>query len=206
MALAVAGSTATGVTELSYPYAYRDLLPGVRRPHEHDRDPDRRHPAAAEFAGRSDIAGVACVGSVSPTGELILDHVERHARRVQTAIAVYEFSTDGGARTPRADLGASSMRQPTAPRRALLELGVTPGDAVAYQLPNRLEFVTISLATLRIGAVCEPLMPIFRERELDFMLRQSAARVLIVPDSFRGHDHRAMARALQGDAAATSST
>ena len=57
--------------------------------------------------------------------------------------------------------------------------------------------MTIALATLRIGAVCEPLMPIFRERELEFMLRESGARVLFVPDSFRGRDHAAMAQAVR---------
>ncbi len=63
----------------------------------------------------------------------------------------------------------------------LLELGVKPGEPVAYQLPNMLEFVAISLAAMRIGAVCEPLMPIFREHELEFMLGESGARVLFVP-------------------------
>ncbi|HWE33314.1 MAG TPA: AMP-binding protein, partial [Solirubrobacteraceae bacterium] len=81
--------------------------------------------------------------------------------------------------------------------RLLLELGVGPGDPVAYQLPNVLEFVAISLGALRIGAVCEPLMPIFREHELQFMLRESGARVLIVPSSFRGHDHAGMAHGLR---------
>ncbi len=132
---------------------------------------------------------------MSAAGELILDHVERHARLRPTATAVYEFSP--AREQPReltwAELDAGADRTAT----ALLELGVAPGDAVSYQLPNRLEFITISLATLRIGAVCEPLMPIFRERELHFMLRQSAARVLVVPDCFRGHDHHAMARGLQ---------
>lgn len=81
----------------------------------------------------------------------------------------------------------------------LLTLGVKPGEAVAYQLPNRLEFVTISLATLRIGAICEPLMPIFRERELRFMLQRSGARVLFVADRFRGRDHREMALGLRAE-------
>ena len=79
----------------------------------------------------------------------------------------------------------------------LLELGAMPGDPVAYQLPNLLEFVALSLATLKIGAICEPLMPIFRERELEFMLRASGTRVLIVPREFRRHDHAAMAHGLQ---------
>jgi cyclohexanecarboxylate-CoA ligase len=79
----------------------------------------------------------------------------------------------------------------------LLELGVKPGEPVAYQLPNLLEFVAVSLGALRIGAVCEPLMPIFRERELEFMLRASDTRVLIVPGEFRGHDHASMALGLK---------
>jgi len=81
--------------------------------------------------------------------------------------------------------------------RRLLELGVKPGEPVAYQLPNLLEFVAISLAILRIGAICEPLMPIFRERELQFMLSASDSRVLIVPREFRRHDHAAMALGLK---------
>jgi cyclohexanecarboxylate-CoA ligase len=81
--------------------------------------------------------------------------------------------------------------------QCLLELGVSAGEPVAYQLPNLLEFVAISLGAMRIGAVCEPLMPIFRERELEFMLRESKARVLIVPREFRGHDHVAMADGLR---------
>ena len=63
----------------------------------------------------------------------------------------------------------------------LLDLGVQPGEPVAYQLPNRGEFVAITLAALRIGAVCCPLMPIFRQREIAFMLARSQARVLVVP-------------------------
>ncbi|HEY2591079.1 MAG TPA: AMP-binding protein, partial [Steroidobacteraceae bacterium] len=68
----------------------------------------------------------------------------------------------------------------------LRELGVRPGEHVAYQLPNRAEFVAITLGVLRIGAICCPLMPIFRERELAFALDRSRARVLFLLDSFRG--------------------
>ncbi|MBV8217717.1 MAG: AMP-binding protein, partial [Solirubrobacterales bacterium] len=80
---------------------------------------------------------------------------------------------------------------------ALLRLGVVEGEPVAFQLPNRLEFVTIAVGTLRAGAVCEPLMPIFRERELSFMLRESGARVLFVPGVLRGRDYAAMAAGLR---------
>jgi 3-phosphoshikimate 1-carboxyvinyltransferase len=83
----------------------------------------------------------------------------------------------------------------------LLELGVEPGEPVAYQLPNLLDFVAVSLGTLKIAAICEPLMPIFRERELEFMLGASDARVLVVPREFRRHDHAAMAQGLRGGVA-----
>jgi cyclohexanecarboxylate-CoA ligase len=121
---------------------------------------------------------------------LILDDLERHARERPVARAAVEVEASGGARELSwSELASESERI----AEMLLLLGVAEGEAVAFQLPNRLEFLTVALATLRIGAVCEPLMPIFRERELRFMLQESAARVLFVPDTFRGRDHLAMA-------------
>ncbi|WP_420811627.1 AMP-binding protein [Nocardia mangyaensis] len=72
---------------------------------------------------------------------------------------------------------------------ALIKLGVQPGEPVALQLPNRTEFVIIAAATMRIGAICTPLMPILGEREIGFMLRRTQARVLFVPHRFRSRDY-----------------
>ncbi len=80
---------------------------------------------------------------------------------------------------------------------SLRGLGVGPGDIVALQVPNWWEFVVTVLATNRIGAVVNPLMPIFRERELSYMLGFAQAKVLVVPRVFRGFDHEAMARDLR---------
>ena len=82
---------------------------------------------------------------------------------------------------------------------ALRSRGVVAGDIVAVQLPNWWEFVVVSLAANRIGAVVNPLMPIFRERELSYMLGFAGTKVLVVPRSFRGFDHEAMARGLRKD-------
>jgi len=79
----------------------------------------------------------------------------------------------------------------------LMRLGVERGDVVSYQLPNWWQFGALHLACLRIGAVTNPLMPIFRERELGFMLDLARSKVFIVPSGFRGFDHAAMARALR---------
>ena len=53
---------------------------------------------------------------------------------------------------------------------ALKRLGVGRGDVVSVQLPNWWEFAVVALAAFRVGAVVNPLMPIFRERELSYML------------------------------------
>ena len=79
----------------------------------------------------------------------------------------------------------------------LSRLGVGRNDVVAMQLPNWWQFTLMYLACSRIGAVINPLMHIFRERELSFMLKHGEAKLLIVPKVFRGFDHEAMARALQ---------
>ncbi|MGE8319038.1 MAG: cyclohexanecarboxylate-CoA ligase [Comamonas sp.] len=79
----------------------------------------------------------------------------------------------------------------------LARLGVGPGDVVACQLPNWWQFSLSYLACSRIGAVMSPLMHIFRERELSFMLQHAEARVLIAPQTFRGFDFEAMATGLQ---------
>jgi cyclohexanecarboxylate-CoA ligase len=79
----------------------------------------------------------------------------------------------------------------------LSRLGVGRNDVVAMQLPNWWQFSLLYLACSRIGAVINPLMPIFRERELSFMLTHGEAKLLIVPKTFRNFDHEAMARALQ---------
>jgi amino acid adenylation domain-containing protein len=121
--------------------------------------------------------------------------VGQHARERPDDRAVIEVGEGGRLR----EWSFGQLEQ-TAGRWAalLLELGVKPGEPVAYQLPNLLDFVAVSLGTLTIGAICEPLMPIFRERELEFMLNASDTRVLIVPREFRGHDHAAMAQGLRG--------
>jgi cyclohexanecarboxylate-CoA ligase len=79
---------------------------------------------------------------------------------------------------------------------SLLELGVRPGDVVSHQLPNWGEALVIVLAALRIGAVVNPIVPIFRRHETGFMLRECESRLIFVPGVFRGFDHAGMARDL----------
>jgi len=81
----------------------------------------------------------------------------------------------------------------------LLALGIGPGDVVAYQLPNWWEAAVLFLAAAQIGAVVNPVLPIFRERELRFILRQSRAALLVIPGHHRGCDYPLMIGALRGE-------
>lgn len=92
-----------------------------------------------------------------------------------------------------AELGARVARV----AGSLRALGVGHGDIIAVQLPNWWEFVVVALAAGRIGAVVNPLMPIFRERELGFMLAFCEPKLLVVPRVFRGFDHATMAAGLR---------
>lgn len=76
----------------------------------------------------------------------------------------------------------------------LLELGVRPGHVVSIQLPNRWQLTALCLACARIGAVVNPIIPILRRREVQFMLERCESPVCVVPDVWRGFSHAAMIR------------
>ena len=79
----------------------------------------------------------------------------------------------------------------------LSRLGVVRNDVVSLQLPNWWQFTLTYYACARIGAAFNPLMPIFRERELSLMLERCGAKVVIVPKVFRKFDHEQMLEQLR---------
>lgn len=120
----------------------------------------------------------------------LYEHFAAAVAAAPERIAVVDYRTETGARHV---LRYRELDDRVARIAAALQrLGIRPGEVVSFQLPNWWEFVAIHLACLRIGAVSNPLMPIFRERELGFMVDFAESRVLIVPARFRGFDHEAM--------------
>jgi acyl-CoA synthetase (AMP-forming)/AMP-acid ligase II len=70
----------------------------------------------------------------------------------------------------------------------LLALGVVEGTPVSWQLPTRIDTIVLSAALSRVGAVQNPIIHLYREREVGFALRQTGARFFFVPGDFRGFD------------------
>ena len=80
----------------------------------------------------------------------------------------------------------------------LSERGVAEGTVVSWQLPTWIESTVLVAALARLGAVQNPILPIYRAREVGFAVRQAGSRLLIVPGVWRGFDYEAMAREIGG--------
>ncbi|TDL91923.1 cyclohexanecarboxylate-CoA ligase [Vibrio vulnificus] len=68
----------------------------------------------------------------------------------------------------------------------LLHIGLGKGDVVSFQLPNWNEFIILHYAVTRIGAISNPLIPIYRDREIGYMVGMAESKMIVVPDYFRG--------------------
>lgn len=82
---------------------------------------------------------------------------------------------------------------------AFAERGIGPGTVVSWQLPSTLETMVVMAALARLGAVQNPIIPILREREVDFITGQLATEFFVAPDFWRGFDHGGLARDLSAD-------
>ncbi len=111
----------------------------------------------------------------------------------QTALTAVQAETGAVTRFTYRELSNMADRVAV----GLTKLGVGKNDIVACQLPNWWQFTITYLACSRIGAVMNPLMHIFRERELSFMLKHGEAKVLIIPHTFRGFDYEQMVNGLK---------
>jgi cyclohexanecarboxylate-CoA ligase len=146
------------------------------RPTRPPDDRRARHEAAGEWPGA--------------TFSALLD---ARARDAGDRTYVVEGSRDEDRVHTFADLKRRADRMAV----ALAKLGVGPDDVVSYQLPNWFDAAALACAIDRVGAVQNPIITIYREREVGFACRQAHSRALIVPGVVRGFDHRELARAVQ---------
>lgn len=79
----------------------------------------------------------------------------------------------------------------------LLEYGLQKGDVLSLQLPNWNEFIILHYAASKIGAITNPLVPIYRDREIGHMLATVEAKMIVIPDEFRGFHYPEMLERLK---------
>jgi acyl-CoA synthetase (AMP-forming)/AMP-acid ligase II len=118
------------------------------------------------------------------TGELTADVVQRRVADDPERVIV----VDGVTRLSRRELRDRAI----ALGSALMRRGLRQGSVVAFQLPNWSEACVISLASALYGFVLCPLLLMYRERELGFILSQTECDALFIPGVFRSVDYGAL--------------
>jgi cyclohexanecarboxylate-CoA ligase len=81
----------------------------------------------------------------------------------------------------------------------LLAQGIGPGSLVTWQLPTRIDSIVVSMALARLGAVQNPILHLYREREVSAILRQSKPQFVLVPGVWRDRDFGSMAKTLAAE-------
>ncbi|MFD7074600.1 AMP-binding protein [Nocardioides sp. NPDC059952] len=121
---------------------------------------------------------------------------------------ITDFLSEAAAATPEKVAFVDSRRQVTFAEleaevdRVALGLhakGIGPGDVVSFQLPNWIEWIVVHYAATRVGAVSNPLIPIYREREVGFMVGLAKSKLIVVPTEFRGFRYPEMIERLRGE-------
>ncbi|MBC7897658.1 MAG: AMP-binding protein [Cytophagaceae bacterium] len=83
--------------------------------------------------------------------------------------------------------------------RALMAAGIQPGDRVGIWSPNRFEWVITQFATARMGAILVNINPAYKTAELQYVLQQSGARMLLLARRFRQSDYVGMLDEVRGN-------
>lgn len=121
--------------------------------------------------------------------KILLDYFEEHLNKNPNKIGV----VDRNHRLTYRDLDQKSDQLAS----SLEHLGIGKGEVVSFQLPNWYQTNIIVLALIKLGVVINPIVPIYREREVAFILGQSRSRAIIIPDSFRGFDYVGMLKKIK---------
>jgi acyl-CoA synthetase len=95
------------------------------------------------------------------------------------------WSDDRPCTTTAGDLHRTAARLAS----GLAARGLGPGDVIAYQMPNWAETLAVLWAGFRIGATMVPIIHFYGPHEVQFIVRQSGARALVLPAAFGGVDH-----------------
>src|ERR1700678_609469 len=74
----------------------------------------------------------------------------------------------------------------------LLEIGIQKADRVGIWAPNCAEWTLTQYATAKIGAILVNINPAYRTRELEFVLNQSGARLLVAAEKVKTSDYAGM--------------
>lgn len=82
---------------------------------------------------------------------------------------------------------------------ALKKLGLEQGDVISFQLPNWRESVAVDIAASALGLLVNPIIPIYRDRELRFILKDARTKLIYIPEKIRSLEFPSMIEALKSE-------
>lgn len=81
----------------------------------------------------------------------------------------------------------------------LRKLGLEQGDVISFQLPNWRESVVLDIAASAMGLVVNPVVPIYRDHELRFILADAQTRLIYIPEQIRSLEFPSMIAGLRSE-------
>lgn len=109
---------------------------------------------------------------ITTLNELFLTSIERHPRP-----NAFLAKRDGAYRPVSSD---EALGMVAALAHGLEKLGLAPGDRLAILSDNRLEWALTDYATLGLGAISVPIYPTLLEDDLEYILRDSGAKGIVL--------------------------
>jgi len=82
----------------------------------------------------------------------------------------------------------------------MARIGIGEGTVVSWQLPTWIESMVLVCALSRLSATQNPIIPIYRDREVGFIAHQARPRLLIVPSEWKGFGYETMAKVIAASA------
>lgn len=125
----------------------------------------KERPWVKAYAGYADAETRVPGGSLT---NLLREAVGEHSERTAIKFYGYTFSFSQLGQAVEGLAGALSQN------------GVEKGDRIALMLPNCPQYVISFFATVRLGAAVTQLNPMYVEREIEYILRDSGAKKVVV--------------------------
>jgi cyclohexanecarboxylate-CoA ligase len=118
--------------------------------------------------------------------------LEARVRHTPDALA---FVDESGRRVSFAQFRSSAVRAAA----GLHEQGIRGGHVVSWILPTSIDTFVLMAALSRLSVVQNPIVPIYREREIAHIVDEAKVDVMFVTPPWRGVDYPAMIRSIAAE-------
>ncbi|MCM8710931.1 medium-chain fatty-acid--CoA ligase [Clostridium sp. SYSU_GA19001] len=70
-----------------------------------------------------------------------------------------------------------------------IQSGIKPSDVISFQLPVCIEFVLVTIACMKVGAIINPIGMCYREEEISYLLNLIGSKIFLCPTFYHKTDY-----------------